>query len=264
MIHPRRVPRKSADELTKEWDRLAPVRDRQISSGADMSFDHVLVPTALALLDLDEGSTVLDIGSGTGHLTCAVAASTREVVGIEPSSSSIEIANRVCGHLANVRFIRGRIEDPVVRSDLVGITNVLAAMTMMTTPDLPAFAESVASVLPVGGTFAATITHPWFWPHYWGYDSEDWFDYSQEMFIEAPFTISTGNTGIVTTHVHRPLEYYLSTFSNVGFRLDRLIEPLPLPETQALFPSAWRYPRFAGFRWVKATDQEPISLTSPA
>lgn len=262
MIHTRRVSRKSSAELTREWDRLAPERLRQIASGEDTSFIHVLVPAALDLLDIGDSSTVLDVGSGTGHLTCAVAATAKEVVGVDQSGASVEIAKRVCKNLVNVRFVEGRIEDPAIRPGLGQITDALAAMTLMTTPDLPAFARSVADILPIGGIFAATITHPWFWPRYWGYDAEDWFDYSKEIFIEAPFTISASNTGLTTTHIHRPLEYYLSTFSSCGLRLDRLVEPLPPPNTQSLFSSAWSYPRFVGFRWVKAIAQAPHISTS--
>jgi hypothetical protein len=129
----------------------------------------------------------------------------------------------------------------------------VACMTLMTTPDLNAFAEALARSLQDGARFVATLCHPWFWPNYWGYATEAWFSYAKETFIEAPFVISECRTEIITTHVHRPLDQYASVFAKTGFRLETLVEPIPAPEIQALYPQQWRFPRFLGLRWVKAT-----------
>jgi hypothetical protein len=59
-------------------------------------------------------------------------------------------------------------------------------MTLMTAPDLRAFAKALATLLQARGRFVAILTHPCFWPRYWGYEEEPWFHYEREIFIEAP------------------------------------------------------------------------------
>jgi hypothetical protein len=121
----------------------------------------------------------------------------------------------------------------------------------MTAPDLRGFAKALAVLLQARARFIATLTHPCFWPRYWGYESEPWFCYERETFIEAPFVISKRRTEVRTTHIHRPLQQYVNVFAEEGFRLDALAEPIPEPEVQALYPKPWDFPRFLGLRWEK-------------
>ena len=65
MMHIRPCPPKSLGELTREWDELAEERHRQIASGEDLSFEHIVVPTTWSLFEGADRTVVLDIGSGT-------------------------------------------------------------------------------------------------------------------------------------------------------------------------------------------------------
>jgi SAM-dependent methyltransferase len=248
----RQLSSKTPLELAREWDQLAAERHRQISSGDDISFEHVLVPTALDLLKPANTAFVVDIGSGTGDFTARLAQFAREIVGIEPSHLSVALARKVCRNFSNVSFFKGRLEDA---SETLSVkkqfTAAVASMTLMTTLDLQGFAHSLAKLLLPGAKFVATITHPCFWPRYWGYEERTWFDYRKEIIIEAPFKISRLQTNILTTHVHRPLDQYVNVFGNAGFKLEALAEPMPGPVVAKLYPSPWRFPRFMGLRWVK-------------
>ena len=51
------------------------------------------------------------------------------------------------------------------------------------------------------------ITHPFFWPKYWGYESEEWYKYNEEIFIENEFSISFEKEMGKTTYIHRPLSH---------------------------------------------------------
>jgi len=244
-------PAKSHAILALEWDRLAEERHRQIVSGEDLSFEYVTVPTTWHLLEGTDHTLVLDIGSGTGDFTARLAQVARSVIALEPSRASIALALKVCQRVDNVRFVEASLEEAA--SDLYGqpVTAAVALMTLMTAPDLPGFARALAAILPNGARFVAMLTHPWFWPKYWGYENKPWFHYEIETFVEAPFVISRHRTDVITTHIHRPLEYYITVFGEVGFRLEALVEPIPSEEVQALYPSPWRFPRFLGLRWAK-------------
>jgi SAM-dependent methyltransferase len=239
--------------LALEWDQLAEERHRQISSGEDISFDHVVVPTIWRLLEGADQSVILDIGSGTGDFTARLARMAGNVIAIEPSRASTALARHVCRDAKNVRFIESSLEDAVSALESGRVTAAVAMMALMTVPDLLGVARALAAILEHGAHFVATITHPWFWPRYWSYEKEPWFCYPTETFIEAPFVITKHRSNVRTTHIHRPLEQYVDTFARVGFSLDRVVEPMPSPEVQALYAAPWQYPRFLGLKWKKVT-----------
>jgi len=211
----------------------------------------VLVPTTLRLLETADKTLVLDIGSGTGDFTARLARIAVSVIGIEPSGASLVLASKTCHETKNVRFIHAPLEEAVDMLHGEPATAAVAAMTLMTTPDLMRFAEALSRLLDIGGTFVATLAHPWFWPRYWGYEAEAWFSYPKEIFIEAPFEISRRRTQLITTHIHRPLEHYVSIFASFGFSLDALLEPMPLPDIEVMYPKPWQFPRFVALRWTK-------------
>jgi SAM-dependent methyltransferase len=243
---------KSHAELALEWDRLAEERHRQIATGQDISFEHVLLPTTLRLFEAADASVVIDIGSGTGDLTAKLARIAARVIALEPSRMSVAVAQAICCEASNVRFLQVPLEEARSMLPPELATSAVASMTLMTTPDLRVFANALASLLQREAKFVATLSHPCFWPRYWGYEGEAWFNYNKEIFIEAPFVTSRCRTKVKTTHIHRPLEQYIHVFENAGFKLESLLEPIPSEEIQAFYPVPWRYPRFLGLRWTKA------------
>ena len=251
MRMPTAVSRKSAFQIGEEWDRAADRRHEQIESRRDLSFWNILAPTTLELLSSCNTTRVLDVGCGTGELTEQIAKIAAAVVGVDVSRHSIELAQGHGTATANVRFVAGDLEG--IRAD-VGpepFTAVVAAMTLMTVPDLSAGFRAISEALVPGGHLVSTITHPCFWPRYWGYDAAKWFYYDQEIFIEAPFRISLDFTDEVTTHIHRPLAFYLNEAARWDLVLEVFREPVPSPAIAALYPAPWTTPRFAAFRWRK-------------
>src|SRR5437660_700501 len=159
-------PRKTHADLVREWDQLADERHRQITSGEDISFEHVIVPTTWRLFEGADPSVVLDVGSGTGDFTAQLSRVAGKVIGVEPSSASIALARKVCQSLHNVRFIEAPLEEAASTIKEGQVTAALAVMTLMTAPDLRLFAKALAGLLPAQARFIATIAHPCFWHRY--------------------------------------------------------------------------------------------------
>ena len=241
-------------EIQAEWDQIADLRHRQIISGQDISYRKVLVPTMMDFIMDCDPSSVIDLGCGSGYLTQEIALLGGSIVGIDLSPKSIELARQHFTDHENVAFEVMLIED-LPKQQLGPFTTGVANMTFMTALDLDSVVKAVARVLIPGGMLIGAITHPCFWPLYWGYDKESWFQYEHEVLVEAPFRISTSITDIVTTHIHRPLERYLNAFSEAGFEIMDLIEPRPDEEVLKLYPSgAWHWPHFLAFKLrLKAT-----------
>ena len=243
----RPVEKKILDNIQSEWNRIAPLRHQHIASGKDLTFTHVSMPLIRRLLLDCSRDRVLDIGCGTGELTKEMASISGEVTGVDLSSVSIGIAQATCYGLNNTSFHSSPIEEFAERWKGPPFTTGVANMSLMDCINLESCLQASANLVAPWGCLIATITHPWFWPHYWGYADAEWFNYYQEVVLDAAFTISGETTECVTTHVHRPLSTYLQAFSKAGFVVDRILEPHPDEDIQVLYPTRWKYPRILAF-----------------
>jgi ubiquinone/menaquinone biosynthesis C-methylase UbiE len=243
---------KSLQRIAEEWDSFAELRDEQLRTGQDLSFELVLKPTVLNLLEGADRRYVLDCGCGTGVLAEILAAQGGRVVGVDVSGESIRIARRHRGARTNIEYIESSIEEFASASTDRRFTAVVANMVLMDVPDLSSVLRSIASVLEPGGALIATITHPFFWPLYWGYADAPWFSYSKETGVSGPFAISLQpEGGPRTSHYHRPLSAYANEFTRCQLGLSDVVEPMPTGAASAMFPSPWRYPRFLALRSLR-------------
>ncbi len=125
---------------------------------------------------------------------------------------------------------------------------VVANMVLMDALQLDSFVAAIAG-LAREGRILATMTHPAFWPLYWGYATNPDFNYSREVIIEAPFKTSSHEFGLTATHVHRPLDAYLREFRANGLIVTEM-EELRGPESPTSFP----FPRFIGLEAVAGAN----------
>ncbi len=241
---------KTIREIAAEWDALAVTRFEQMTSGADLTFDHVLAPGILCRLP-HRPRMILDAGCGVGVLTEMLALRSERVIGIDPSVASIEIARRNFGHLAS---FEASTMEAYSASEPEQFDVVVANMVLMDAPNLDTFLTAAACVTKRGGKLIFSITHPCFWPKYYGYADAEWFKYNRELMIESPFKISAMPDGAPkSTHIHRPMETYIRELTKAGFRIERLDEPFPASDVQNLYPVPWHYPRYL----IGSCDLEP-------
>ena len=197
--------RKSQSEITEEWSKIANLRASQIEKGKDLSFSYILVPCIFELSSQSDFTFVIDVGCGVGFLTKALANKAEYVIGIDMSQENIEISRELFGNITNIEFVNSEIQDYILKPKEKSFTLAILNMTLMTTLNLDEVLKSIARILKPKAHLVFTITHPCFWPLYWKYAFEDWFNYKKEIPIEADFTKSLQKrTGFVTTHIHRP------------------------------------------------------------
>ena len=169
------------------------------------------------------------------------------------SPLSIEIAEETCCGTSNITFHATTVEGFGQALDWPALYHCGGKYDPYDLSGLGFLRKSRRQAGCPKGHLISTITHPWFWPNYWGYDNADWFNYHREVVIEAPFRISAEITEHVTTHVHRPLSVYLNSLTRQGFLVDRILEPYPNEDIQALYPERWKFPRFLAFRALLCT-----------
>jgi len=209
---------KTQEQLTSEWDAIASARDRQLRSGTDASYSRVLQPWITA--NLGNPSRVLDVGCGTGVLTEQLRGLGIDAIGIDPSLASIELAYQ---HDPDGLYHASTLEDWVDEHPNENFDLVVANMVLMDVVDLPAFCAA-AGRIGSHGRMLATITHPAFWPLYWGYGREGSFSYTEELLVEALFRTASLQYDVPTTHFHRPISRYVSALTAGGWNIRRLDE----------------------------------------
>ncbi|MCV9996596.1 class I SAM-dependent methyltransferase [Paeniglutamicibacter sp. ZC-3] len=230
---------KSQAAITHEWDLIAPERDAQIASDHDASFSRVLEPWVLSRLG--EAKSVIDVGCGTGRLTSKLQGPDRQVIGLDPSASSIEIAR---SHDVQSDYIVATVEEWTTKNPDARCDLVVASMVLMDALQIDEVFTALAR-LSQRGRLLVTFTHPAFWPVYWGYATHPNFNYSDEILVEAPFKTASFEYSLSTTHVHRPLGRYIEALQNSGLEIS-CFEELRGPEAPEVFP----FPRFIGIEAV--------------
>lgn len=229
---------KSLNEIAQEWDNVCERRNDIIEAGQDFSLTGVTSPCIIQNITQHSKCNILDIGCGTGYLSNLLCEHSNAVVAIDISPKSIEIASHRYER-ENLLFLSSSVQDfePQIPIDIC-----VANMVLMTEPDVVSLLKSVHRILEKNGRFIFIITHPCFWPKYWGYDDASWFSYSEEICIQNEFATSLSSKLGITTHIHRPLEYYTSAIIDQGFVIESVQEPRPseVPPENYHFD----YPRF--------------------
>lgn len=237
-----RLNKKSSATISKEWDALASLRLQQIESGADVTYRNIILPNMLRLVNSERPLRILDAGCGVGFFCQVLTESSHIVTGIDPSGKSISLARSFSPN--TLEFCVSTLEDYARRSSRT-FDVVVANMVLMDVLHLTAFVSCARKMLHANGRFIFSITHPFFWPQYYGYAKENWFSYGKEIIIESPFRITAQQTCLLnSTHIHRPLQAYFHAFAQAGFLVKELLEPMPPPQVAAKYPAPWAGPRY--------------------
>lgn len=224
--------------ISNEWDTICESRHKIIEQEKDISLLAVTGPCMLRSIKEETPQKLLDVGCGSGYLTNEASKLVDTCLGIDLSGKSIEIAKKKYDK-NNLQFIQCGISDFSLDTQFDAC---MSNMVFMTDPEWRESVKKIFGLLKPGGVFFITITHPCFWPKYWKYENEPWFDYQSEIFIKHDFSVSLVKSIGQTTHIHRPLEQYIQGLVDVGFRIEKIDEPYPAVETPEGYE--YKYPRF--------------------
>ena len=224
-------------KLKEQWNDIAEIRFNQQSSGSDLSYAKYLKPAILKFLDDNKYTYILDLGCGNGDLTKELSKYSNSIIGLDFSYKNIELAKNY-NHSNNIQYICDDAGEYLSGNNAFDL--IIANMFLQDYQDLPGIIEKVYNNLAYDGRFIFTITHPLYWPKYWRYENEPWFDYKKEIIIEAPFKISSDKKiNKNTIHFHRPLEMYINNLQRVGFNIEISKDIITKGLSPFNFPKFW-------------------------
>ena len=250
-----------ADENRRIWDANARWWDDRIGDGND--FQTVLIePATERLLRVSAEDTILDIACGAGRFARRMAALGARVVAFDTSS---EFVARARERTAADESIDYRVLDASNVGELAALgarrfSKAVCTMAIMDMPEIAPLFRALAHLLPTGGAFVFSVTHPCFHSSVMQRFAEISENGSGQHVVTTGVKVSSylspsarKTEGIVgqpeTQFVfHRPLGVLFQQGFDAGFVLDGIEEPrFPPPETVK-----------AGVRWRDMAEIPPI------
>jgi SAM-dependent methyltransferase len=249
------------DENRRIWDANARWWDDQIGDGND--FQTALIePATERLLDPSAQDTILDVACGAGRLARRIASRGARVVAFDTSREFITRARERTAPDASIEYhvLDAGRADNLVALGVNRFNKAVCTMALMDMPEITPLFRGLSRLLPAGGAFVFSVTHPCF------------HSATMQRFAE----LSEGEPGrhVIRTGVkissylspsarktegiigqpepqfffHRPVGILFQTGFDAGFVVDGLEEPrLPPPAS----------PR-AGVRWHDMPDIPPV------
>jgi len=198
-------------------------------------------PAIVDLAGAVDGLSVLDVGCAAGHLSALLAERGAKVLGIDVSEGMVAVAREKFGDVA--RFEVSDVTRPLDVED-GSIDVITASLVLHYLKDWAATLAEFRRVLKPGGALVFSVHHP----------GEDWRWFGKENYFEVELLEDEFPPGQRVRFYRRPLSWTFGAVRDAGFTVDRLVEPMPLPEAAETDPK-WAAnlrtkPRFLYFRAV--------------
>ena len=203
-------------------------------------------PATLSLLPDVSGKRVLDAGCGPGMYSEILVDRGAEVLGIDASPNMIELARKRLGGRAEFRLVD--LSRPLDFLEGGSFDVVISPLVIDYVEDWDALFREYHRVLRPGGYFVFSIHHPFFEYIYYKVDN-----YFEKAIVSVRWKGFPG-VEVDMCSYRRPLQDVLNPLAAAGFRLERLLEPLPAPEFEKVDPKHYEeLSKFPAFLCVSAT-----------
>ncbi len=250
-------PEALGEEVRRVWNANAAFWDERMGDGNSFH-RQLLLPALERLLSLSRGERVLEIACGNGQLARWMAGRGVRVVATDLSERLIELARQrtdLRGTAIDYRLLDASDPGALARLGPGAFDAVVCNMALMDMPSIEPLAEAIPSLLPAGGRFVFSVTHPCFNTG----DSrkvasatDEGGRFEETLGVEVRHYLSPRTVrGLAMLgqpepqpYFERPLSLLLGTFLRAGLVLDALEEPAyPSPEPASAPWHSWS--RFA-------------------
>jgi SAM-dependent methyltransferase len=188
-------------------------------------------PAVLSLLPDVSGKNVLDAGCGPGAYAQWLVEHGAQVLGLDASPQMIDYAQKRVRQGAEFRVADLTQPLDFLQDDTFEL--VVSALTISYIPDLTSLFAEFARVLRPAGLFVFSTHHP----------TADFQRHSDRSYFDTVQVNDTWrgmNDEPVDVHFYRrPLPAITEALWQNGFVIERLIEPLPVPEFEQADPNSY-------------------------
>jgi SAM-dependent methyltransferase len=180
-------------------------------------------PATLALAGDVAGRRVLDAGCGSGPLFAALRDRGAIVAGFDKSAAMLKLARQRLGPGADLRV--ADLGQPLPYPD-AAFDDVIASLVLHYLEDWNAPLAELRRILRPGGRLIASVNHPIIGSPLVRPDADYWATYEWSY----PVSTASGHS-YVLANWHRPLPAMIDAFTGAGFRIAKISEPGPAPDT---------------------------------
>ena len=204
-------------------------------------------PNTLKLIGDVNGMRVLDAACGPGKYAEELIKMGANVTGFDLSPKMVKFAQERNGNADD--FFVHDLSNPLKMFDNEQFDIVLCALALHYVADWNPVIQEFRRVLKKNGRVVVSIEHPFF--EYIYFKSKKYFE------VEEVSAVWRGFGGRVKVHSHRrPLMECIKPFTENGFYIEELVEPLPVEEFEKHDPKHYReLNEFPAFMCIKAVKK---------
>ena len=189
------------------------------------------------------GLDVLDVGCASGVLSAQLHGRGARVVGLDASRVLVDLA---AGRYPDITFRCADLTEPLAFLTEDSFDLVTASLVMHYLEDWEPPLRELRRTLRVGGALVMSVHHPEGW---------HWFGLPNYFATERVTDVwQVDGAPAEVQFYHRPLGAMFAALRAAGFRVDEVVEPMPLPQVEEVDPRAYELltsaPRFLYFRAV--------------
>ncbi|GCD10376.1 class I SAM-dependent methyltransferase [Clostridium tagluense] len=212
-------------------------------------------PATLSLLPDVKGKKVLDAGCAAGWYTKWLLENEASVIALDFSPNMIKMTKERVG--AKAEIIRADLNEPLDFIKDESIDVVLSSLTLHYIKNWDLVMSEFNRILKKDGQLIFSVHHPFM--DFTVFNKENYF--STEI-IDDEWETHKGK--IKVQFYRRPLNKIVSAVIENGFRIDKLLEPMPIEQFRVEQPKVYdkltKRPQFLFFRAIKistATKNNP-------
>ena len=231
---------------------------KELRSKSDAANDLEEKPALFSLLPNLEGKTILDLGCGYGE-NCAkfLEMGAKNAIGVDLSEKMLEVAKN---EHPDITFLRGDMNDltPLASNNELPVSYdlILSSLAMHYIADFKKLAEEVYSMLSPDGYFIFSQEHPLNTAPINGIKWER-DENNNALYYHLTDYTKTGERSVNwlvngVIKYHRTFADLINALSEVGFTIERILEPAPTPEIIAISPKRAKNVHKPNFLLIKA------------
>lgn len=245
----------------ESWDVVAEWWEDR-TDGNDVYREHVHGPALLGACGVVDGLDVLDVGCGSGYFSRELARAGARVQAFDYSKNLVGLADE--REQVDGLGIDYQVLDAVRLADNYGLERldvVTGCMSITDIEELDAALDGVFRVLKPGGAFCFSLPHPFATPpenRWWldddsGESGRSFTRYFGRRRVASGLNRVAGKPDGPEIQVwHMPISEWLELLSEIGFVVERVIEPQPTAEQAKAHPLLARIANIPEFMVISA------------